>query len=333
MLAAAKLILIGESGVGKTGSLASLVAEGYQLRILDTDKGVKTLQSLLLDPRYPYKSVLDRRGIDIGKAVNYIPIENPMAVRTIGTDRILAPKNAKAFDRVISLVEKWKDPTCDVDYGHIATWGPECVLVLDSFSTLSKMAYYFSQSLNGRLGARDEGYDYQRDIGAAQSQLTRFLELLFDSSISCSIVIITHISPIDDSKSNKKGSDGEPMFSGGGYVPAAGGYPSAIGKALSRQMGKYFNDVYVLRQSGSGASVKRDIYTVPMDGVVAKNSVWLEQRYPVSTGLAQIFAALRNQPEPIELIEALSKAHGPGSASKPMGQPKVASFAAKPPVA
>ena len=34
-----KLLYIGDSGSGKTGSLASLVKDGYKIRILDYDSG------------------------------------------------------------------------------------------------------------------------------------------------------------------------------------------------------------------------------------------------------------------------------------------------------
>jgi hypothetical protein len=60
-------------------------------------------------------------------------------------------------------------------------------------------------------------------------------------------------------------------------------------------MGKYFNDVFVVRASGAGGSVTRTISTVPQDGVVAKNSVYMERSYPVTSGMAQIFAAIRGE--------------------------------------
>ncbi len=39
----AKLIYIGDSGTGKTGSLVSLLADGYKLKILDMDAGLDSL--------------------------------------------------------------------------------------------------------------------------------------------------------------------------------------------------------------------------------------------------------------------------------------------------
>lgn len=306
----AKILLIGKSGAGKTGSLAALVASGYNLRIIDTDKGVRPLRSLLTDPHYPYANIVKARNIDLNHAVRYVPIDTSMKLRTVSrktgdgkstSESVLAPTNAGAWAKVLTLLDGWKDD--DLDLGPVSTWGLNDVLVLDSFSTLAKCAYYFSQSLNGRLGARDSGYDYQRDVGEAQSQLTRLLELLYDSSIGCNVVVISHITWVDESQgvaSRPKTASGD----GGMIISNPDGYPSAIGRALSPQMGKYFNDVFIVSSNGSGSSVTRTISTVPRDGVVAKNSVYMEREYPVAIGLAEIFAAIRAQPRPMDLIDA-----------------------------
>ena len=81
--APAKILLIGKSGAGKTGALASLVAAGYNLRIIDTDKGVRPLRSLLTDPHYPYAGLIAAQGIDLNVAVRFAPIDIEMKMRTI----------------------------------------------------------------------------------------------------------------------------------------------------------------------------------------------------------------------------------------------------------
>jgi hypothetical protein len=330
----AKILLIGKSGAGKTGALASLVASDYNIRVIDTDNGVRALRSLLTDPRYKYADIIKSRGIDLNTAVRYVPIQTSMRLRTVTnkvgdkvtTNTILAPDDARAWTRAVDLLDKWKEG--GIDLGSIRSWGPQDVLVLDSFSTLAKCAYYFSQSLNVRLGARDQGRDYQRDVGEAQSQLTRLLELLYDSDIKCNVIIISHITWVDESQ----GVASRPMEANqnDGIVSSPDGYPSAIGRALSPHMGKYFNDVFISRSSGSGLSVSRTISTVPSDGVVAKNSVWLNREYPVTTGLAEIFAALRAQPVPQDLLDVFKRqpaasATATTSQPNPVGQRPLAS--------
>ena len=310
--APAKILLIGKSGSGKTGSLASLVASGYNLRIIDTDKGVRPLRSLLTDDHYPYAKIIKAKGIDIAKAVRYVAVDTAMKLRTImvklpgegnrtKSETLLAPNDARAWATVLDLLDNWEGK--ESGFGSVRTWTPNEVLVLDSFSTLATCAYYFCQSMNGRLGARDQGYDYQRDVGEAQSQLRRLLELLYDSSVTCNVVVISHITWVDESH-GVASRPREISKDGGFTLSNPDGYPSAIGRALSPHMGKYFNDTYIARSSGSGSSVVRTISTVPQDGVSAKNSVYLEREYPVTYGLAAIFAAIRSQEPPTELIAA-----------------------------
>lgn len=308
----AKILIYGKPGTGKTGAQASLVAAGYNLRIIDTDKGVRPLYSLLTDPRYPYAKIIAARNIDLRTAVRYIPIDTKMKSTTVRRktpsgnyteEKLLAPSASHAWDKVIDMIDEWKDG--DMNLGPARDWGPECILSLDSFSTLATCTYYHSQALNGRLGAREEGYDYQRDIGGAQAQLRRALELLYDSSFNTNVIVISHVTWVDESKGFTDRPKAVASDDGKGVIVSnPEGYPSAIGRALSPQIGKYFNDMFTVNATGSGENVRRMIYTVPRDGVMAKNSVHLEKEYPVTYGLASIFASLRGQTQPQDIIDA-----------------------------
>jgi hypothetical protein len=311
----AKVLLIGKTGSGKTGSLASLVAAGWNLRIIDTDKGIRPLRSLLTDPRYPYARYIAQQGIDLNHAVRYVSIDTAMKLRTITiklpgdgnrtkSETLLAPTDAKAWPAVVTMLDGWKEG--GIDLGSIYTWGSKDVLVLDSFSTLAKCAYYFSQSMNNRLGARDSGYDYQRDIGEAQSQLTRLLEMLTAGIVPCNIIVISHITWVEENA----GVARRPNVEGAGELAAmaSDGYPSAIGRALSPQMGKYFNDSFTVKADGTGESVRRVITTVPTGGVIAKNSVFLNREYNVASGLAEIFSAITSTPLPPAFMETIAPA-------------------------
>src|SRR5271154_7035431 len=104
--AAAKILLVGKPGAGKTGSLAALVAAGYRLRIIDTDKGIRRLYSLLTDDvHYPYAKVIKALGIDLTSAVRFVSIDTAMKLQTVQrkqpngnmtSENILAPLHAKA---------------------------------------------------------------------------------------------------------------------------------------------------------------------------------------------------------------------------------------------
>lgn len=300
-----KVLVIGKSGAGKTGALASLIPAGYKLRIIDTDKGVRPLRSLLRDERYPYSAACRKFGIDLNdpSLIDAVAIDQKMKI--ISGD--IVPADARGWTRAVGLVSSWGKRLHgdqEIDYGSAATWGTDTVLVIDSFSTLAKMCYYFVQSLNGRLGKADSGYDYQRDVGGAQSHLARLLELLYCTTITCNVIIISHITWVDDSRGYNQSPE---QMLRDQQRPNPDGYPSAIGRALSPVMGKYFNDVFVVKSSGSGEHVKRTIATVPTEGVICKNSTFLQPSYDVATGMAEIFSAMREVPLPDGFLAALGK--------------------------
>ena len=68
-----KMLLVGDSGSGKTGALASLAKAGFNLRIIDVDAGLDVLSNLLRDPSSPYgKEALAR--------VEFETVTDPMRV-------------------------------------------------------------------------------------------------------------------------------------------------------------------------------------------------------------------------------------------------------------
>ncbi len=326
----AKIILIGESGSGKTGALMALICAGYKLRMIDTDNGARTLRGLL-DPRYPYRAYIESQGIDLNEAVSIIPIATNMKLRSVSrrlpngnsaSERILAPVDAKAWDRIVSQLEHWRDPETGLDDGYFASWTDKHVLAIDSFTTVSRQAYYYTQELNGHLGAREEGNTHLRDLNGAQSTLRRFLEMIYDPSVLCNVVIVCHIQRIDDSRGYNQSPEQVRMQDPEAVIEVKG-FPASVGVALSKRVGIYFNDSFTVRQDGSGRNVKQKIVTTPttIDGVniAAKKSAFLDPEYDVKTGLAEIFAALRGQEPPKELVAALG-----GAVTRPTSTAKAA---------
>lgn len=313
----AKILLIGKSGAGKTGSLAALVAAGYKLRILNTDKNTNILHSLLWDYRYPYRKFCEAAGIDLTTAVHTIDVDQPMKLQSVHkkigntttSERMLGPVDGNAWYKCIDALENWSEGKKGDEgystFGHVETWDNSTVLVVDAFSKAARMAYYNIQALNGRLGARDEGRDYQRDVGGAQAILMRFLEWLACSKIRCNVILTSHITWVDESRGFAQSPQQMQMQD---QVSDPDGLPMAIGKALSPMIGSFFGDVFVMRQSGSGMTTQREISTVSVDGVLCKNSAFMNSKYSIGSGLAEIFAALRHQPEPAELIAACGRA-------------------------
>lgn len=294
-----KLFAIGRQGNGKTGMLASLAAVGYKLRILDFDNGTDILKNLLTQDYYPYKSFMEKNKIPLRGAILTYTITEEM-IKHRSEDRFI-PKSAKGWGKMVSMLENWKEG--EINLGPIESWGSDTVLVFDTFATCSDLAYNYIQELNGRLGARQEGYDYQRDVGGAQGILKNLIQKIFNPIIKCNAIFNSHITFVDESR----GTSERPRVDG--VVTDPTGYPQAIGRALSPVVGKYFNSTLLIDQTGSGQSAKHEICTVPMKGVSVKNANpgGLKAKYSIESGLAEIFAALRGEPEPKELMEMCLK--------------------------
>lgn len=161
-----KLLYIGDSSAGKTGSLASLVAAGYRIRILDMDNGVDALKFYVNETCPDKITQVDyetRR--DKYKATAQGPLCN-------------APK---AFAESLKLLEKWTDET------DPSTWGPQTIFVLDSLSSFGKAAFEWARGMNP--GAKDPRQWYF----SAQQAVENTIALLTGEAFHTNVIIISHI--------------------------------------------------------------------------------------------------------------------------------------------
>lgn len=254
-----KLLVLGDSGSGKSGALASLAAAGYSLRIIDVDNGLDILRSYLTDPSSPYPKESAAR-------VEYETVTDSM--RTQGGK--LVPVKASSWQRSIDLLQNWKTETAN--FGNISTWTNKDVLVIDTLSILADQALKFCLSLNMRLGQKP----HQSDWGDAQVLVQGLLETLYDDAVKCNVVVNCHIKYSED--------------------PITGAmkcFPESVGKALSPKIAKYFNNVVRCQTSGNS----RKIITTSSNQLELKTSAPLKVKneYPIATGLADLFKDLRSQ--------------------------------------
>lgn len=324
----AKILLIGDSGHGKTGAKAALIAAGYRLRMIDTDRGAKILRSLLTDPHYPYAEYMKRHGVDPREPgrISVVPIDVPIDINTVTISRdgkkvtydILAPTSATAWSTVVKLLRNWEDSDGN-KLGPITDWGPNDILDIDTLSTLAELAKYWNQGLNNRLGALED--DHGRDTGAAQELVSRLVMKITSPAVKCNVIATTHITKIDMDRGAPLSPE-QLLREKKSVTPR--GFPTIIGRALSPILPKRWNDTLIVRRDGDRADSERKIYTEPVDNTDAKHSVWLERSYPLSTGLAEIFAALQFKSLPEDFIPSIrgkDKASGttPAESPRPSG--------------
>ncbi len=263
-----KLLLIGDSGTGKTGALMSLAKAGYNLRIMDFDSGVDILESLArkekpeVAERIIYETFTDKMKGVSGKI---LPVGIP-----------------QAFSNALNMLNQWKvkDPG-GYDLGPVDTWGTDDILIIDSLTHMCNAAFRHTRALNNRLATAP----HQADYGVAQESIENLLALLYSTSIKCNVIVISHVTYLG-------GEEGE--------AQPLRGLPMSLGKALSPKIGGYFNTICLAKVVGTGASAKRRLLTQPDGLIQLKNAAPLDlaRELPLETGLAEVFRVLKLQSAP-----------------------------------
>lgn len=266
-----RLLYIGDSGAGKTGSLASLVTAGYEVRVLDLDKGVDILSDYMTNPQSIYGKALpglwtQAQADSRIKRLSYVTITEQSGIK--GGQWM--PK-AKAWQKMNTQLDSWQDG--EQNFGSIATWDNSIILVVDGLSRVCDFAMNFQLSMNARLGQTPQ----QSDWFLAQGMVERFVKLLTSDDIKCHLVLICHIAFIETEAGPTKG------------------FPQTIGKALSPKIAQSFNQVLMARSSGTALAPKREILTSTHGLIELKNTAPLRVKpsYDLATGLAEYFRDIK----------------------------------------
>jgi len=259
-----KILLLGDPGSGKTGSLASLVKAGYNLRIMDFDNGTEILRNLLTPEQYATCSIIPLQDRRLAKK---IPVMEGQNIRGYKVSAI--PVKAEAWQKAVDLIcTDWKDG--DKSFGNVYSWTCQDILVFDSLTHAWRTALNFILAINNRLGQNPT----QPEWGTVQGMILDVLSTFFDASIKCNVIVCAHIAY--DTDQNE----------------ILHGLPAGPGRALNREIGTYFN--HTIRAATIGS--KHSIVT-QSDGVVELKSAApgkIKQTYPIETGLADYFAAVRS---------------------------------------
>lgn len=164
-----KVLLVGDSGTGKTGALASLVRDGYHLHVLDFDNKIAGgILPILIKRDCP-----DRIG-----AVDYEPLRDKLKPSAAGPIFNGIPS---AFTKGLSLLDKWSDGTTP------AEWGAKHVLVLDSLTFFSDAAFNWAKSMN------PSSKDPRQWFYSAQQVVEGTIQMLTADSFQTNVVVIAHI--------------------------------------------------------------------------------------------------------------------------------------------
>lgn len=203
-----KLLLIGDSGSGKTGSIASLVAAGYRVRLLDMDNGWESLAAAIR------RTCPDR--------LSSVEVESFRDRYKPSSAGPILDGPPSAFVSATRFLDKWGEDVPSV-------WGPDYILVLDSLTFLSDAAFNWAQAMNP--GAKDQRPVY----GTAQNAIESVLAFLTGPSFNTNVIITAHIRYIDMPDGTKKGY---PTAVGQALSPTISRYFNSVASCQTQPGGK-----------------------------------------------------------------------------------------------
>lgn len=202
-----KLLLVGNSGSGKTGSLASLVPD-YNLRILDMDNGLDVLKELV-SIQHPARL----------SSIEYETLRDAYKASPQGP-RVLTPR---AYVKAVNLIDKWSDGSVP------ETWGPDHILVIDSLTMLGKAAYAWAVAQNP--ASKDPRQWYR----GAQESLDNVLDAITSETFRTNVIVLSHIDIVETPEGLVKGAASAIGKALGNKIPR---YFNTMLLAESRGVGK-----------------------------------------------------------------------------------------------
>ncbi len=174
-----KLLYLGDSGTGKTGSLVSLMKAGFKLRVVDFDNGLDVLKE------FGTKECPDKLA-----NVDYETVRDPYKAGPTGPIVSGVPK---ALVNSLKLLNKWPDESVP------AEWGPDFILVIDSLTGLGKAAFEWAKGMNP--GAKDPRQWYHQ----AQQAVDNVISLLTSEAFHANVIIIAHVQFVEQNDGTFRG--------------------------------------------------------------------------------------------------------------------------------
>ncbi len=258
-----KLLEIGDSKSGKTGALVSLVQAGYKLRILDLDNLLDVL-----------KYMIQEKCPELIENVEFRTLRDKRKASALGS---VIDGKPKAWINALKMMDNWKytdDTGTETDLGNPSDWGSDCILVVDSLSRLCDAAYDFHESIIpvGKGGS----YDARAIYGNAQDDVEKFIAMLTSDTYKVNVIVIAHVTYQEQPDGTTKG------------------FPQGVGQKLSPKIPQYFSSVVLFTNKGGKRTMQTN--SSPMMDLANPAPFRVQPSYPIETGLADFFEALRPKP-------------------------------------
>lgn len=225
---ALRVLLIGDSGEGKTYSLSTLLEVGLDVFVIFTENSLASFRKAIKDKNldsshfhYKYISPATEGWTDL--------LAQAKQVNTLTPDFLskAAAPNRQKYQQFMALLESCNNfvDQRGNSFGDVGTWGPDRVLVIDSMSGLNDMA------LSLVKGSRPTTTQPEWQI--SQNEIRSILRKLL-TALPCHFVMTGHLARNTDP-----------------ITGATRTMISSLGKALAPDIPRNFDEVVLAKREGS----------------------------------------------------------------------------------
>lgn len=222
VLAGVKVMLMGDSGMGKTYSLATLAATGLQVRVLFLENGLESLLGYWADKgqkvpeNVKYMRVIqDSSSLDrlLQQAKSTSTMSQESLAKAIDTQR----SSSDFYTSLLKAMKNFVDQD-GVDHGSVESWGTDVVFCIDGLTGISDAVR--SNVVGNKMMVALAEYPLMQQL------IYGMLTNLCNKAI-CHVVLLSHVEKETD------------QINGGIRL-----YPAtSAGKALLPKMAIHFSDV------------------------------------------------------------------------------------------
>lgn len=229
-----KVMLLGDTGGGKSYSIITLAKAGLEVFILYTENGMAAINKALSEIPAGEREILSSRihwhyikpaPFDITASKTMLDTMSKMQSAQMSS---LLDSNKAKYNQLVEVYACMANFYCQRSkkyYGMVDSWGTDRVFVIDSLSGLSLMALYLI--IGGKPGT------HEGEWGMAMGQVEKLINAMC-LAVPTNFVLLSHL-------------EREPSPLDGAMKLSA----STLGKKLAPKLPRYFDEVAVAFREGT----------------------------------------------------------------------------------